>query len=312
MQSEQIFVEANGLRHAVRMFGDKNAPAAILLHGFPNSSALWDDVAPLVAKKGYRVVLPDLRGFGETDMAPNVEDYEINRGAIPDIIALMDKLNIQKAHIVGHDFGAPVAWGLAAQHRDRFHSLTAISVGHARAYLKAGMKQKLMSWYILFHQMRGICEALYRFNDWAVLRSHWSAHGDIDSVIANLSRPGRLTASLNWYRSNISVARMLKPPPLGAFGEEIVRIPYPRDLERRRRLSRRRADDSLRRHSSKRPGAMRGLMAPATGSLSTNRHGWRSRCWRIGKRASPSYSPIFFTTKSSNNACVVSCMPRVL
>ena len=225
MLSDQIFVEANGLRHAVRVVGEVNAPAAILLHGFPNSSALWAKVAPLIAAKGYRVVLPDLRGFGDTDMASRVEDYEINAGAIPDIIALMEKLDIEKAHIVGHDFGAPVAWGLAAQHRERFYSLTAISVGHARAYLKAGMKQKLMSWYILFHQMRGICEAIYRFNNWALLRSHWSAHDDIDSVIANLSRPGRLTASLNWYRSNISVARMLKPPPLGAFGEEIVRIP---------------------------------------------------------------------------------------
>jgi pimeloyl-ACP methyl ester carboxylesterase len=104
-------------------------------------------------------------------------------------------------------------------------SLAAISVGHPRAFLAAGAEQRRRSFYIVIHQLRGVCEALYRAADWALLRRRWSAHGDIEDAIRLLSRPGRLTAGLNWYRANISLARMIRPPPPGAFGEERVAIP---------------------------------------------------------------------------------------
>ncbi len=182
-------------------------------------------MTPRLVAEGIRVIAPDLRGFGATDMAPRKADYEINVGAIPDMLEIMQALDIERAHLVGHDFGSPVAWGLAARHPDLFVTLTAISVGHVRAFLKAGPEQLRMSWYILFHQLRGICEAAYRFNSWGLFRRHWSPHGDIDAVIANLSRPGRLTAGLDWYRANISLARMIRQPGFGAFGDEIVRIP---------------------------------------------------------------------------------------
>ncbi len=218
-------LKANGLTHLVRDSGDESAPVAVLLHGFPDSSRLWDRVTPSLVNAGYRIIAPDLRGFGDTDLAGHKANYDINVGSIPDVLALLDTLGIEQAHIVGHDFGAPVAWGLAAQNRDRFISLTALSVGHARAYLSAGVRQKLLSWYILFHQFRGICERSYRLRDWALFRRHWSRHNDIEMVISNISRPGRLTAGLDWYRANISISRMVHPLPFGAFGEEIVRIP---------------------------------------------------------------------------------------
>lgn len=182
-------------------------------------------MAPQLTGAGFRIIAPDMRGFGETDMAATKADYEINAGAVPDIIAICDELAIARAHIVGHDFGAPVAWALAAQHPDLFQSLTAVSVGHARAFLRGGTEQKLKSWYILFHQFRYLAEAVYRFNNWMFLRSFWPRLGNPDDVIANLSRPGRLTAGLDWYRANMSTSRMIKPPEPGSFGEEIVRIP---------------------------------------------------------------------------------------
>jgi pimeloyl-ACP methyl ester carboxylesterase len=218
-------ITANGLTHFVRDSGAEGAPAAILLHGFPDSSAVWEKVTPLLVEAGFRVLAPDMRGFGETDMAPGVGDYDIQNGALKDVLGIMDALKVEIAHVAGHDFGAPVAWALAAQHPERFKTLTAISVGHTRAYLKAGWEQKRRGAYILFHQLRGICEAAYKANDWALLRKHWSAHGDIEETIRLLSRPGRLAAGLNWYRANISLARMMKPPPAGSLGEEIVRIP---------------------------------------------------------------------------------------
>lgn len=225
MRAETQRISANGLSHFVRDSGDADAPAAILLHGFPDSSAVWTKVTPPLVSAGFRVIAPDLRGFGETDMAASVADYDIQNGAFKDVLAIMDALKIGLAHVAGHDFGAPVAWMLAAQRPERFKTLTALSVGHTRAYLKAGWEQKWRGAYILFHQLRGLCEAAYRANDWALLRKHWSAHGDIQETVRLLSRPGRLTAGLNWYRANISLDRILKPPPVGTFGEEIVRIP---------------------------------------------------------------------------------------
>ncbi len=218
-------IAANGLTHFICDSGDENSPAAILLHGFPDSSSVWDPVTPKLAAAGFRIIAPDMRGFGETDMPTRLADYDIQSGAGPDVIAIMDRLNISRAHLVGHDFGAPVAWSLAATKPERFATLAALSVGHIRAYLAAGVEQKRRSFYILVHQLHGVCEWLYRWNDWALLRRHWEGARDIDDTIALLSRPGRLTAGLNWYRANIGFKRMVSPPATGAFGEEVVRIP---------------------------------------------------------------------------------------
>jgi pimeloyl-ACP methyl ester carboxylesterase len=198
-------IRANGLTHYVRDSGEETAPAALLLHGFPDSADVWTPITPALIEAGYRIVAPDMRGFGRTDMAARVDDYLIRPGVVADMIAILDALRINSAHVVGHDFGAPVAWALAADHAERFRTLTAISVGHPRAYLSAGIRQKLMSWYIVMHQLRGLCEWLYRRDDWALLRNRWSKHGDIEEAIALLSRPGRLTAGLNWYRANFSL-----------------------------------------------------------------------------------------------------------
>ena len=225
MRADSHHISANGLTHFVRDCGDEAAPAAILLHGFPDSSSVWNKVTPLLVAGGYRVIAPDMRGFGETDMPARLADYDIGTGAAVDVVAIMDRLNIARAHLVGHDFGAPVAWSLAAKRPDRFISLSALSVGHMRAYLAAGAEQKKRSFYILVHQLRGVCEWLYRRDDWALLRRHWDQDRQIEETIALLSRPGRLTAGLNWYRANISFRRMFFPSAEGSLGEERVKIP---------------------------------------------------------------------------------------
>lgn len=218
-------LQANGLMHHVRDSGEESAPAAVLLHGFPDSSAVWDKVTPALVAAGYRVLAPDLRGFGETDIADTVAAYAIETGALRDVIGLMDRLGVRKAHLVGHDFGAFVAWALAAERADRFWSLTALSVGHPKAFLSAGIEQKLRSYYMVVHQFRGVCESIYRLNNWMLLRRNWTAHADVEAAIALLSRPGRLTAGLNWYRANISFNQMLGRAQIGIKGDSIIRIP---------------------------------------------------------------------------------------
>jgi pimeloyl-ACP methyl ester carboxylesterase len=206
-------IAANGLSHSIREWGEAGSTPVLMMHGFPDSSLVWDKVAPLIAAAGYHVIAPDMRGFGDTDAPPRVADYAIETGAAADMKAILAALRVPRAHLVGHDFGAVVGWLLAAEAPELFLSWSALSVGHPMAYLAAGAEQKRRSFYILVHQLRGVCEALYRRKDWALLRNHWEGVRDVEQTIALLSRPGRLTAGLNWYRANIPFGVMLGLAP---------------------------------------------------------------------------------------------------
>tara|TARA_R110002110_G_scaffold415719_1_gene654220 strand:- start:58405 stop:59253 length:849 start_codon:yes stop_codon:yes gene_type:complete len=174
----------------------------LLLHGFPDSHAVWRKMTPLLVQAGYKVIAPDLRGFGQSDAPKGRKNYTIER-IMKDIIALLDKLQIDKAHLVGHDWGAMIGWFLAGHYSNRFYSYTAISVGHPKAYATAGWAQKRKSTYILIFQLRGIAEKLFKINNWAVLRKSTNNHPEIKRWIEDLSRTGRLTAGMNWYRANL-------------------------------------------------------------------------------------------------------------
>lgn len=203
-------IDANGLSHFVRDDGPETAPAIVLLHGYPDSSAMWSGFAPRLAAGGFRVIAPDLRGFGETDMPARLKDYDIETGAAPDVIAILDALGVERAHLVGHDFGAVVAWTLAIRRPDRFRTLAALSVGHPRAFMTAGAEQIGKSWYIGLHLLPGLAEAVYRLDDWRPFKRYCAGHPDIDAAAELLKRPGRLTAGLNWYRVNANPLRMIK------------------------------------------------------------------------------------------------------
>ena len=177
----------------------------VLLHGFPNSASLWRFVIPLLVQRGYRVVAPDLRGAGASDAPEGKRQYELSLIAA-DVLGIMDVLGIEKAHLVGHDWGALLGWLLAGAHAERFRSLSSLSVGHPRAYIRAGLGQLARAWYIFVIALPGVAETIIRANDWYLFRKVVS-HGDVDDWIADLARPGRLSARLNWYRQNA-----FKPP----------------------------------------------------------------------------------------------------
>ncbi|MGE0410203.1 MAG: alpha/beta fold hydrolase [Amphiplicatus sp.] len=217
-------IEANALKHFLRDDGPKDAPAAILLHGFPDTADLWRGVTPDLVAGGFRVIAPDLRGFGRTDIPASLKDYAILEGAAPDIIAIVDALGLGTPHLVGHDFGAAVAWALAIAHPDRFSSLAALSLGHPRAFLKAGWGQRRRSWYIGLHHLRGLAEWAYRADDWRLLRGLFP-EAEAEARIAMLERPGRLAAALKWYRANTKIRYLFIDPPLAPRENEIVRIP---------------------------------------------------------------------------------------
>jgi len=120
----------NGLRF---FFVDEgHGTPVVLLHGFPDTSFLWRHQIPALVSAGFRVVAPDLRGRGQSDKPERVEDYRLS-AIMKDVAGIMDALGIERAHVVGHDWGAPVAWFLAALLPQRVDRLVAISVGHPAA-----------------------------------------------------------------------------------------------------------------------------------------------------------------------------------
>lgn len=187
----------------------------LLLHGFPDSWRLWRHQIAALADAGHRVIAPDLRGFGGSDRPEGVAAYGMGH-LLRDITCLLDRLDVARADVVGHDWGAALAWALAERTADRVRSLTVVSVGHGRAIAAAGPAQWRRSWYMLWFLLPGVAERVLPADDWAFFRD-WAWEGaepgaepDADRQIADLSRPGALTAGLNWYRANIDPARFVR------------------------------------------------------------------------------------------------------
>jgi pimeloyl-ACP methyl ester carboxylesterase len=181
----------------------------LLLHGFPDSSHLWRHQVPALVESGMRVIAPDLRGFGESDKPEAVEEYTVSR-SVADMLALLDGLDIERVHVVGHDWGAGVAWGLAAFAPARVDRLVAMSVGHPNALRSPSIEKREKGWYQLLFQFAAAEELLMR-DDWKLFRELLRDDGDIERYLADLSRPGALTTALNWYRANLSPHRELEP-----------------------------------------------------------------------------------------------------
>ena len=182
----------------------------LLLHGFPDSSYLWRHQVPALVEAGMRVIAPDLRGFGESDKPAAVEAYGLAR-SVSDMEAVLDALEIERAHVVGHDWGAVVAWLLAALAPGRVERLVAMSVGHPNALRQRSMEQREKAWYQLLFQFADVAEELLTRGDWRLFREWLRDDGDVDRYLADLSRPGALTAALNWYRANVAPHLELEP-----------------------------------------------------------------------------------------------------
>jgi pimeloyl-ACP methyl ester carboxylesterase len=199
---------------SLNVVDEGRGPAVLLLHGFPDSSHLWRHQIPALVGAGFRTIAPDLRGFGESDKPQEVKAYGL-MNVVKDVVGLMDSLAIGKAHVVCHDFGAAVGWLLALLHPDRVERFVPLSVGSPASFRSAGFAQRRKSWYMLLFQFRDVAEKIITHDDWKFLRDFAGRHPETEKWIADLSRPGALTAALNWYRANSGPERWLsEPPPL--------------------------------------------------------------------------------------------------
>jgi pimeloyl-ACP methyl ester carboxylesterase len=193
----------NGLAMHVAELGE--GPAVLLLHGFPDNHSVWRYQVAALADAGYRVIAPDLRGYGRSAAPPAVSAYSIDQ-LRADVIGLLDLLAIDKAVLVGHDWGAAVAWQVAIHAPERVERLVALSVGHPGAFLDAGLPQRLRSLYMVLFQARGLAERLLTFNDWFFMRQFTHDTEQIAGWRRDFADRRRVTAALNYYRANLKLA----------------------------------------------------------------------------------------------------------
>ena len=216
-------IDVGEVRLAVAEAGDPAGEPVILLHGFPELSHSWRHQLPALAEAGFHAVAPDLRGYGGSDRPSAVDDYSA-RKLVGDVAGLIRALGHESAHVVGHDWGGGLAWGLAGTSPESVRSLTVLNapVGQVSARLRREDRgQQAKSWYMLLFQFPGVAEAWLSDDDFANLRSFvfgTAAPGafppeDREVVVDALRRDGALTSALNWYRANMPPASWLRDPP---------------------------------------------------------------------------------------------------
>jgi pimeloyl-ACP methyl ester carboxylesterase len=194
------YVTVRDLRFRVLDHG--SGKPLLLLHGFPDCLTVWRKMIPGLMAAGYRVIAFDQRGCGETDVPAGKNSYRITE-IVDDIPGLLDALGItEPVAVIGHDWGAAIAWAFALTYPQRVSTIVAVSVGHLQSYGRAGIEQKLFKGlYVLWFQFTGVAE-------WYLLKAgglgRWlRRHEDIADIVTGMARPGRLTAGLNWYRANL-------------------------------------------------------------------------------------------------------------
>jgi pimeloyl-ACP methyl ester carboxylesterase len=203
-------ITVHGIDFAVVDEGE--GPAVLLLHGFPDSSYLWRNQIPALVDGGFRVIAPDLRGFGESGKPVGAQEYTLTK-LLSDVAGILSALGVARPHVVGHDWGASLAWVMAALMPRRVDHLVAMSVGHPRTFHHPSIEQREKSWYILFFQFEGVAEELLSRHNFRAFKEFQQGQGDVDRYVRDLARPGALTAALNWYRANRAPAAELEPPP---------------------------------------------------------------------------------------------------
>ena len=240
---EEVMIDTGEIRlHVVRAGPEKGIPI-VLLHGFPEFWYGWRKQIGPLAEAGYRVLVPDQRGYNLSDKPRQVRAYRMSN-LVADVSAILDHEHLQSAHLVGHDWGAAVAWHMAMRHPERVANLAILNVPHPavmRLHLRSNLRQLLRSWYIFFFQLPWLPDALLGMNHAKGLarllvgsskRGSFSNH-DLDHYREAWLQPGAVPAMLGWYRAalrsqgEVFLDRRISNPVLILWGERDVAL----DLE---------------------------------------------------------------------------------
>ena len=210
MEIRHGYAQANGIRlhYAESGSGDD---LVILLHGFPEFWYSWRHQLSALGKQ-FHVVAPDMRGYNLSEKPPRVEDYSTDLLA-GDVIGLIDHFGAKKAAIVGHDWGAGVAWAVAQKYPERVSKLAVLQVPPAAAWrANLSFGQLLRCWYMFFFQLPRVPEWAIRRNSFRGLdrvfkekvgRLGSFTDDDVEIYREALGQPGALTSAINYYRANV-------------------------------------------------------------------------------------------------------------
>ncbi|MCV7385450.1 alpha/beta fold hydrolase [Mycolicibacter longobardus] len=195
----------DGLIFDVRDAGPPDGPVVVLLHGFPQRNDSWNGVIDRLTAAGYRCLAPNQRGYSPGARPPRRRDYRMSE-LVADVGALIDASGARRVHLVGHDWGAAVAWAVAADMPERVATVSPVSVPHLAAFLKSLVtsSQGLASWYMGFFQLPWLPEWLMTRGG-ATRAAKALQRGGLTAAAAErdgraMVEPGALTGGLNWYR----------------------------------------------------------------------------------------------------------------
>ena len=204
-REREISFSRGPLRFRAVDSGPLDGEPVVLLHGFPQRTSSWDAVVPLLHAAGLRTLVLDQRGYCAGARPRGRRAYRLAE-LVDDVIALLDSAGLDAAHIVGHDWGAAVAWGVAAAHPDRVRTLTAVSVPHPAAFLRAMLvsDQLLRSWYIGFFQLPWVPERVLTSRGPRAERA-LTGMGMTAAMVERFRREmvadGAVPGGLGWYRA---------------------------------------------------------------------------------------------------------------
>jgi epoxide hydrolase 4 len=221
----------NGIALNVVLAGPASGKPLIFLHGFPEFWFAWRLQIDHFVSSGYRVIIPDQRGYNLSDKPAGIANYSIDLLA-RDVVGILDTVADSSAFVVGHDWGAAVTWYLAARYPERVSRTAMLSVPHPRIFIKnliINPAQLRKSWYLLFFQVPWLPEFILRRRDWALLvraLRNTSPPGvfsdpDLEQYKKSWAKKGALTAMLNWYR-----AALLRPSQF-ALDPDASRVKVP-------------------------------------------------------------------------------------
>ena len=204
-------VSVNNLSLHVVEAGPANGPLLILLHGFPEFWWAWHHQITPFADSGYHVLVPDMRGYNSSDAPPEISSYELDT-LVADVMALADHYEAERFHLVGHDWGGIVAWGVGASYSHRLDRLIIMDAPHPDLMAAEILKhptQALRSTYVALFQLPWLPEAALSALDFAWLRTMLETTarpntfkpGEIERYTEAWEHPGSLTAMLNYYRA---------------------------------------------------------------------------------------------------------------
>lgn len=208
--NELVRLQVDGMEFRARVAGfDNPAPNGdiVLLHGFPETSVMWVPLIDAASDAGYRVVAFDQRGYSPGARPEDLADYAIPR-LIEDVFGVADAVGIDNFHLVGHDWGSGVGWGLVLQDAARLQSWTSLSIPHIAAFgaaIAEDPDQQQKSSYMLLFRTPWVPEQLFLFNNLSLLQEGVFADhqpASRDEYQAVFSEPGAMTAALNWYRAS--------------------------------------------------------------------------------------------------------------